>query len=79
MGKGKKKSILDRILDGIASRRRDHKLAKAGVVSAIFGALLKAVILTETFPRPWDIYANLILFVAILLVVADIAQGGLMD
>jgi len=75
----RKKNLLDKIVDVFIGKPAQHKLAKVGVVTAMFGALLKAVVLTETFPKPWDVYANLILFVAILLVVADIAQGGLMD
>jgi len=75
----KEKPLLDRLLDAFMGSKRDHKLAKVGVVSAMFGALLKAIVLTETFPKPWDVYANLILFVSVLLIVADIAQGGLMD
>jgi hypothetical protein len=75
----KEKPILDKIVDAFLGEKRDHKLAKVGVVSAMFGALLKAIVLTETFPKPWDVYGNLILYVAVLLVVADIAQGGLMD
>jgi hypothetical protein len=73
-------SLIDRILDFFRdTSKKDHRLAKVGVVTAVFGALLKAIVLTETFPKPWDLYANLVLFVAVLLVVADIAQGGLMD
>jgi hypothetical protein len=75
----KEKGLLDKIVDAFLGKKREHKLAKVGVVSAMFGTLLKAIVLTETFPAPWDVYANLVLYVSILLVVADIAQGGLMD
>lgn len=55
------------------------KLAKVGVVAAIFGALLKLTEVTQTFPAPADMIGNVIIFIAVLVIVADIAKGGLLD
>ena len=56
-----------------------YKLAKVGVVVAIFGALLKLTEVTQTFPAPSDLIGNLVIFLAVLIIVADIAKGGLLD
>lgn len=80
--KKKKESILDqieRIVTKTGKITGSHKLAKAGVVAAIFGVLIKATALTQTFPQPFDLLGNLILFIAILIIVFDIAKGGLLD
>jgi drug/metabolite transporter superfamily protein YnfA len=76
-------SKLDRILKILLSRKKKSKrrypMAAAGVVAAVLGALIKAATLTKTFPEPFDIYGNIILFIAVLLIVYDIAKGGLYD
>lgn len=59
--------------------RSAYALTKVGVVAAVIGGLIKASVLTETFPQPFDILGNVILFVAVLLIVIDIARGGLED
>lgn len=60
-------------------KRKDYPVAAAGVVAAVLGALLKATVLTQTFPKPFDVYGNLILFLGLLLIVYDVARGGLYD
>ena len=56
-----------------------HKPAAAGVVAAVFGGLLKLAEVTKTFPAPSDLIGNVIIFAAVLVIVWDIARGGLYD
>lgn len=56
-----------------------YKLAKAGTVAAIVGAILKLTAVTNTFPYPADIFANVIIFCAIIGIAIDFAKGGLLD
>ena len=60
-------------------KKQKYPIAAAGVIAAVLGALLKATALTQTFPKPYDLYGNLILFLGLLLIVYDIARGGLYD
>lgn len=79
----KRKSTLDKISDILTKAGKllkgPHKVASGAVVAAIFGGLLKATSLTQTFPEPWDMLGNVIIFIAIILIVIDIAKGGLYD
>ena len=86
MAKKKKKEdkpdLLDKIISALTEvnqLRKPHKLATAGVVAAIVGGLTKAIVLTETFPQPYDMYGNAILFIAIVLIAIDYIKGGLLD
>ena len=86
MGRGfmaGKKSALDRIADALQKAAKvikgPNKVASGAVIAAVLGGLLKATALTQTFPEPWDTLGNVILFIAIILVVIDIAKGGLYD
>lgn len=77
-----KKDFLDRLIDlfhGTDKQKKPYKLATAGVVSAITAALIKAEVLTKTFPEPWNTYANAILFLAILAMAVDFMRTGLLD
>lgn len=60
-------------------KKQKYPVAAAGVVAAIIGGMLKATALTQTFPKPWDLYGNVILFLGLLLIVFDIMRGGLYD
>jgi len=68
-----------RCFDWAKKKKKQYPIAAAGVVAAVIGGLIKATVLTETFPKPWDLYGNVILFVGLLLIVYDIARGGLYD
>ena len=78
-----KSTTLDKIakvLDKTAKLLRGpYKVASAGVVAALFGALLKLTAITQTFPEPFDTVGNVIIFIAVLMVAIDIARGGLLD
>lgn len=60
-------------------KKQKYPIAAAGVVAAVIGGLLKASALTQTFPEPWNLYGNVVLFLGLLLIVFDIAKGGLYD
>lgn len=79
----KRKSTLDKISDilGKASKllKGPHKVASGVVVAAIIGGLLKLSEITKTFPEPADMIGNIIIFFAVILLVVDIAKGGLYD
>ncbi len=59
--------------------RSPYKVASAGVVAAVIGGLIKLTALTQTFPEPFDTVGNVIIFAAVLMVVIDLAKGGLLD
>lgn len=60
-------------------KKQKYPIAAAGVVAAVIGGMLKATVLTQTFPQPYDLYGNVVLFLGLLLIVYDIARGGLYD
>lgn len=68
-----------RCFDWAKKKKAHYPIAAAGVVAAVIGGMLKATVLTETFPKPWDVYGNLILFLGLLLIIYDVARGGLYD
>ncbi len=78
-----KSTTLDKIakiLDRAAKLLKGpYKVASAGVVTGVIGGLIKLQVLTKTFPEPFDVVGNVIIFVAVLMVVADLARGGLLD
>ena len=82
MAKKKEEDFLDKIvraLTAVNDMRKPHKLATAGVVTALVGGLIKATAFTQTFPAPWDVFGNVILFLALILLVIDFIKGGIMD
>ncbi len=68
-----------RCFDWAKKKRKQYPIAAAGVIAAVLGSLLKATVLTQTFPKPYDLYGNLILFLGLLLIIYDVARGGLYD
>jgi hypothetical protein len=44
-----------------------YKTAKVGIVTALVGGIFKAMALTETFPKPFDTFGNVILFASFLI------------
>lgn len=77
-----KKDFLDKIIEAlheVNKLRKPYRLATAGVVSALVAGLIKAKVLTETFPEPWNTYANVILFAAIVAMAVDFMLTGLLD
>jgi hypothetical protein len=79
----KQKSTLDKISDIFDKAAKllkgPHKVASGAVIAAALGALLKLSEITKTFPPPSDMLGNLVIFVAVLLFIVDIAKGGLYD
>ena len=63
----------------VKAKKKKYPAAAAGVVAAVVGGLLKATALTASFPKPFDLWGNVILFLGMLLIVYDIARGGLYD
>jgi len=78
-----KSTTLDKIakvLDKAAKLLRSpYKVASAGVVAAVIGGIIKLQALTQTFPEPFDVVGNVIIFVAVLMIALDLARGGLLD
>jgi len=56
-----------------------YRVTTGAVVAAILGGLIKLTDVTKTFPKEADVIANVIIFIAVLFVVADICKGGLFD
>lgn len=79
----KKKSLLEQIASVLDKAGKllkgPHKVASGAVVAAALGGLLKLAAITETFPHPTNILANLVVFFAVLFFVVDVARGGLYD
>jgi len=79
----RKRSTLDKIASIFSNAakvlRGPHKVAAGTVVAAALGGLLKLTEITKTFPAPADLVGNLIIFIAVILFVLDIAKGGLYD
>ncbi len=79
----KKKSTLDEISDLLSKASKalkgQYKVASGAVVAAIIGGLLKLTEITKTFPPPADMLGNIIIFFAVIMLVIDIAKGGLYD
>ena len=78
-----KKGLLEKIGDLFTKAGKllkgPYKVASGAVIAAALGALLKLTAITETFPYPADLAGNVIIFVAVILFVLDIAKGGLYD
>ena len=63
----------------IKAAKGPYRATTGAVVAAIIGGLIKLLEVTKTFPQPADVIANVIIFIAVLFVVADICKGGLFD
>ena len=77
-----KRSFLDQIsrfLEASAKVMRTDKAVSGAVITAIIGGVLKLGSIAETFPPPADLLANVIIFAAVLFIVADVCKGGLFD
>ena len=77
-----KRSLLDQIsrfLESSAKVLRTEKAVTGAVITALLGGILKLGEITKTFPPPADLLGNVIIFAAVLFVVADVCKGGLFD
>jgi hypothetical protein len=78
----KKRSVLDQIsrfLEASAKVLRTDKAVSGAVITALIGGVLKLGEITQTFPPPADLLGNIIIFAAVLFIVADVCKGGLFD
>lgn len=78
----KKRSVLDQIsrfLEASSKVLRSDKAVSGAVITALLGGVLKLCEITKTFPPPSDLLGNVIIFAAILFIVADVCKGGLFD
>jgi hypothetical protein len=77
-----KRSLLDQIsrfLEASAKIIKSDKAISGAVITALLGGILKLGEITATFPPPADLLGNVIIFAAVLFVVADACKGGLFD
>lgn len=77
-----KRSILDQIsrfLEASAKVLRTDKAVSGAVITALIGGVLKLGEISKTFPPPADLLGNIIIFAAVLFIVADACKGGLFD
>lgn len=77
-----KKSVLEQIsrfLEASSKVLRSDKTISGAVITALLGGVLKLGEITQTFPAPADILGNVIIFAAVLFIVADACRGGLFD
>ena len=77
-----KRSVLDQIsrfLEASAKVLRTDKAVSGAVITALIGGVLKLGEITKTFPAPADLIGNVIIFAAVLFIVADACKGGLFD
>ena len=77
-----KKSLLEqmsRFLEAAARVMKTDKAVTGAVITALIGGVLKLAEITETFPPPSDLIGNIIIFAAVLFIVADVCKGGLFD
>ncbi len=76
------RSLLDQIsrfLEASAKILKSEKAISGAVVTAVIGGVLKLGEITRTFPPPADLLGNVIIFAAVLFIVADLCRGGLFD
>ncbi len=77
-----KRSLMDQIsrfLEASAKVLKSDKAISGAVITALLGGVLKLAEITKTFPPPSDLLGNVIIFAAVLFVVADVCKGGLFD
>lgn len=72
----KEKSVWKEIIKVV---KGPYRVTSGAVVAAVIGGLIKLGEITKAFPQPADTLANVIIFIAVLFVVADICKGGLFD
>jgi hypothetical protein len=78
----KEKSALDKVgdlLENAAKVVKSRKTTAGALMAAVLGGIIKLMVVTETFPAPFDVVGNVIIFVAVLMVVIDLCRGGLED
>ncbi len=78
----KKRSALDQIsrfLEASAKVLRSERAVTGAVITAVIGGVLKLGEISRTFPPPADMIGNIIIFAAVLFIVADVCKGGLFD
>ena len=78
----KKRSTLDQIsrfLEASAKILRSEKAVTGAVITALIGGVLKLGEITKSFPAPADLIGNIIIFAAVIFIVADVCKGGLFD
>jgi hypothetical protein len=76
------KSALDKVgdlLENAAKVVKTRKTTAGALMAAVLGGMIKLTVLTETFPQPFDVVGNVIIFAAVLMVVIDLCRGGLED
>jgi hypothetical protein len=76
------KSTLDKIggiLENAAKVVKGRKTTTGALMAAVLGGMIKLTVLTETFPQPFDVVGNVIIFAAVLMVIIDLCRGGLED
>jgi len=75
-------STLDKIsktLDDASKIVKSRKVTAGALIAAVLGGIIKLTVVTETFPAPFDVVGNVIIFIAVLMVVIDLCRGGLED
>jgi len=78
----KSKSALDKVgdlLENAAKVVKGRKTTAGALMAAVLGGMIKLIVLTETFPQPFDVLGNVIIFAAVLMVIIDLCRGGLED
>ena len=76
------KSALDKVgdlLENAAKVVKSRKTTAGALMAAVLGGMIKLTVLTETFPQPFDVVGNVIIFAAVLMVIIDLCRGGLED
>ncbi|MCX6817590.1 MAG: hypothetical protein NTU57_01910 [Candidatus Aenigmarchaeota archaeon] len=76
------KSALDKVgdlLENAAKVVKTRKTTAGALMAAVLGGMIKLTVLTETFPQPFDVVGNVIIFAAVLMVIIDLCRGGLED
>ena len=76
------KSALDKVgdmLENAAKVVKSRKTTAGALVAAVLGGIIKLTVVTQTFPEPFDVVGNVIIFAAVLMVVIDLCRGGLED
>ncbi len=54
--------------------KKNDRTIKVGVVAAILGAIIQLSDVAKGFPSPLDLIGNIIVFCAVILVVADLVK-----
>jgi hypothetical protein len=66
-------------LDKAAKTLKGRKATSGALASAVLGGIIKLTNVTDNWTYPLNMLGEIIIFFAILFVVADIAKGGLED